>query len=636
MSSETTSRASWFAPWSWYPSPTTASIDGTVQDPSPDPPTDGMTPSERIREEALARPDPTIEEMQASASNAILESTVANRSGWTSFFMSVNRKAIETGTDVKRDENGNEIMDIDEDDDSASVEPKPEPKKLPAPQLTISEDVKKEASSKRKVSAPPPPKPPASPKPSIASKKEKKDKQPAPPPPPPVPNYVLPTWEDIFHTQPRAQPPPPPTSSRLLRFITGKGKSREDDLPCMLQGDEAGWAKSCKRVVVLGIHGWFPGAIMRTMFGEPTGTSPKFVSMMEQALENFQTRHGFRFEKVTGMPLEGEGTIGGRVEKLYNALMGNESWVSDLHDADAILVATHSQGSVVSTHLLNRLIEEGHIVTALSVRAMPDELIGLRRVQRVCCLALCGIHLGPLRYLSSSSLLQPYFQYLETQAARELFEFQNTNSEVSKAYVSALRNVVHHGTKMVYIASLNDQVVPMYSGLFTSASHPLILRALYMDGDAFHSSDFLSNLLVLLIRILNSDLSDSGLISLLSEATAGSLNGVGHSTAYEEIGTYSLAVDYLFRTTPGPLGAPLHMEDFDAAQEQNDYEIPWALRDLIADERVRHLVGSEIGVLRGMFGNWKPRTAILRDVKKKLGPIQRLGNIEGRRSPSKL
>ncbi len=96
--------------------------------------------------------------------------------------------------------------------------------------------------------------------------------------------------------------------------------------------------------------------------------------------------------------------------RLYNALMGNESWVSDLHDADAILVATHSQGSVVSTHLLNRLIEEGHIVTALSARAMPDELIGVRRVQRVCCLALCGIHLGPLRYLSSSSLLQPYFQ----------------------------------------------------------------------------------------------------------------------------------------------------------------------------------------------------------------------------------
>ena len=113
---------------------------------------------------------------------------------------------------------------------------------------------------------------------------------------------------------------------------------------------------------------------------------------------------------------------------------------------------------------------------------------------------------------------------------------------------------------MLYIASLNDQVVPIYSGLFTAISHPLILRALYIDGDAykfvcsyrslilygidqlFHaysSSDFLSHLLVFLIRILNSGISDSGLIAHLSEATAGSLNGVGHSSAYEELTTFS-------------------------------------------------------------------------------------------------
>ena len=52
------------------------------------------------------------------------------------------------------------------------------------------------------------------------------------------------------------------------------------------------------------------------------------------------------------------------------------------------------------------------------------------------------------------------------------------------------------------------------------------------------STDFLSNLLVLLLRILNSGLSDSGLLAHLSEAVAGSLNGVGHSTAYEEPAPY--------------------------------------------------------------------------------------------------
>ena len=34
------------------------------------------------------------------------------------------------------------------------------------------------------------------------------------------------------------------------------------------------------------------------------------------------------------------------------------------HNADAIIVAVHLQGSVVSTHLLDRLIKDGHIVTS--------------------------------------------------------------------------------------------------------------------------------------------------------------------------------------------------------------------------------------------------------------------------------
>lgn len=132
-----------------------------------------------------------------------------------------------------------------------------------------------------------------------------------------------------------------------------------------------------------------------------------------------------------------------------------------------------------------------------------------------------------------------WLQYFENAAATELFEFQNTNSEVSKNYQRALSNALDHGVKFVYVASLDDQVVPVYSGLFTSAKHPLILRALYIDGDAYTSSDFLSNLLVLLTRVLNAGLDDSRLIVHLSEATAGSLSGVGHSTPYEEMGTYS-------------------------------------------------------------------------------------------------
>jgi len=178
---------------------------------------------------------------------------------------------------------------------------------------------------------------------------------------------------------------------------------------------------------------------------------------------------------------------------------------------------------------------------------------------------------------------------------------------------------------MLYVASLNDQVVPIYSGLFTAISHPLILRALYIDGDAYHSSDFLSNLLVLLLRVLNSGISDSGLLAHLSEATAGSLNGVGHSTAYEELATYSLAVKYLFMTNEGIVdNAELTVEPFNANHEQNDYEIPWSLRDIIADERVAYFFSKEITELRDAFRDWHPKTSILRDLKRKLQPITKL------------
>ena len=93
--------------------------------------------------------------------------------------------------------------------------------------------------------------------------------------------------------------------------------------------------------------------------------------------------------------------------------------MKEIHAADVIFVATHSQGCVVSTHLLDRLIRDGHIRTHRNMRApapieslasSSTDIVPIMQPQKICCLALCGIHLGPLRYLSTSSLLQPYFQ----------------------------------------------------------------------------------------------------------------------------------------------------------------------------------------------------------------------------------
>lgn len=170
-------------------------------------------------------------------------------------------------------------------------------------------------------------------------------------------------------------------------------------------------------------------------------SSSKFVDMTAQALERFAEENGFKFKKITRMPLEGDGTIRKKVlryvlpilipivplsqtltdsHRVYKHLINNEEWMEDLHAADVIFVASHSQGAIISTHLVDRLIEDGHILTSRSVDVLAKSVASIAaggaaavpatQAQKVCLLALCGIHLGPLRYLKTSSLLQPYIQ----------------------------------------------------------------------------------------------------------------------------------------------------------------------------------------------------------------------------------
>ena len=74
-------------------------------------------------------------------------------------------------------------------------------------------------------------------------------------------------------------------------------------------------------------------------------------------------------------------------------------------------------------------------------------------------LSMCGVHLGPMHSISNSAVIQPYLQWFENAAARELFEFQDTASPVSGAYQRALAMVLENGVRVVLLASLNDQVV---------------------------------------------------------------------------------------------------------------------------------------------------------------------------------
>ncbi|WVF68309.1 hypothetical protein IAT40_003074 [Kwoniella sp. CBS 6097] len=519
---------------------------------------------------------------------------------------------------------------------------------------------------------------------------------PAPQPPASQPNLVIPTFSDTFDRPPRSLLPVSlstettvPASHGITAATTGlawkalgavgsyvyggthdsqkvtsetihedeketrgrkEGRQVGADLPRRIGlgagTPDDGW-KHVKRVVVVGVHGWFPAKMLNSVIGEPTGTSVKFANMMGQAVKQFFHDNGVEDFRLTLMPLEGEGTIESRVDRLYKAYLSNPAWINDLRRADAIFFAAHSQGCIVTTHLISRMIAQGHIRTSLNGEAVarcewafgpigvvPDEPRRGRRGtsvdvqgsegghQKVAMLAMCGVHLGPLYSIRTSSVIQPYLQWFENAAARELFEFQDSASAVSQAYQKALSMVLENEVRVVLLASLNDQVVPIYGASFSTATHPLLLRALYVDGASYTQSDFMTNLLCFAFMLRNAGIDDQRLVEHLSEATAGSLTGVGHSTPYEELSCYSLAVEYLFHSgsTRQPI-PPLEVESFSARDAKNDFELPWIMRALVDSPEVKDLFPIELKDLKEGVLNWRPTTKALREIKKRLEPM---------------
>ncbi|KAJ3252028.1 hypothetical protein HK104_007337, partial [Borealophlyctis nickersoniae] len=281
-----------------------------------------------------------------------------------------------------------------------------------------------------------------------------------------------------------------------------------------------------KRIVVIGVHGWFPNRVLQRVVGEPTGTSPRFVEKMDQAVRQFfSERYNITLppDAIELMPLEGEGKIERRVEILYKALVESElGWKRKLGEADLVFVAAHSQGTPVSILLLARLIKEG--------------LVDVTR-QKVSVLAMAGISHGPFPALKSSLILK----YFEADHARELFEFNNPDSEISRKYQDAMRQILGSGVRVIAVGSWYDQVVPLYSAVMHGYNHPNIYRGLYIDG-ADYTPDFLSHLVVYALKLRNAGLSDHDLAIHLSEPLAGNVYGFGtqgHSVIYEELNVYT-------------------------------------------------------------------------------------------------
>lgn len=195
--------------------------------------------------------------------------------------------------------------------------------------------------------------------------------------------------------------------------------------------------------------------------------------------------------------------------------------------------------------------------------------------------------------------------------------------------------------QLIYVASMDDQVVPLYSALNSSASHPSMLRAIFCDGAAFPRVDFLTNLLSFCAAVRNAGLSDHNLLTLLSASVAGSLyGGLGHSLVYEDPQVYSLAARYLLEVTSpnsypttrssdssngssgntgsGSSNRPkLLFEPFSTSESakwnSNPYALPWSLRGLLEDEMVRRYFDPVIDKLLRDYNEWTPSTKTLKD-----------------------
>lgn len=115
-----------------------------------------------------------------------------------------------------------------------------------------------------------------------------------------------------------------------------------------------------KKALAIGIHGLFPAPLLRTVIGQPTGTSIRFANHAAAAIHRWASIHGSDCE-VEKVALEGEGKIAERVDNLWKLLL---NWIDHVRSADLIIVACHSQGVPVALMLVAKLIEFSVVTSA--------------------------------------------------------------------------------------------------------------------------------------------------------------------------------------------------------------------------------------------------------------------------------
>ncbi|KIW21566.1 hypothetical protein PV08_02146 [Exophiala spinifera] len=394
-----------------------------------------------------------------------------------------------------------------------------------------------------------------------------------------APNLLLPAISDTLSSE--EHPSILQQLARLLYYTKGpdmKHLSLIKDPP------------KIKNALAIGVHGYFPAPLIRTVLGQPTGTSIKFADMAAKCIRKWTRSHGYECE-VKSAALEGEGRITERVELLWKLLL---NWIDEIRKSDFVMIACHSQGVPVAIMLVAKLIQFGCISGA-----------------RVGICAMAGVNMGPF---------QEYKSRWISGSAGELFEFSDPNSSVSRSYLEAMEVILRFGVRLTFIGSIDDQLVSMESSIFAPLTHPHIYRAVFIDSRV-HAPNFLSHLVGFALKLRNVGVPDHGLIRELSSPLAGSLyGGEGHSRIYEDDAVYDIAISFALETN-ALKDVPISKRQT-SATGANPYILPFAMRGILEEDYVKTELQNEARELLAQFDDWKPTTKALKDVKFRLEGIR--------------
>ncbi|KAG9290515.1 hypothetical protein G9A89_002490 [Geosiphon pyriformis] len=379
----------------------------------------------------------------------------------------------------------------------------------------------------------------------------------------------------------------PKISSILSRFILNKFSSSPStptvNIKRRLSIKNAPLERQ-KSIVIIGVHGWAP----RFISNLEDGPSAEFCQSMENVIRQKLNLKSTDKAKFTKIPLLGYGQVLDRVENFMKQIEENKEWVTSLKQANVVFILGHSQGVPVSTILLSRLIEKKILEPAK---------------QRVCTLFMAGINQGPTHKIE---MKKEFGNLLKDKSQSELFEFQDSSTQLFMTFRQCAMKVLKAGVKAVYVASAYDEVVPLHSALFSHIDHPSILRAVYVNDETYDQKEFLCYLIQILVRLRNHGASDQGLLAHLSDVMIGCFANCGHSDLHDQDEVFELAVDYLYFSKPTP-EKEASFVDFHFTNISTLGYIPWAMRGLLDQTALGSVtLSKDLNKLKELFLQWKP------------------------------